>query len=533
MIAVLMLAVSTAMAQEVTSMHLSGKSYDLSQAQLVNVGAAAASQARAPRNASYQDDAEIYTCQGLYNGAYGMMYINGRASAVSFSEDGSTAYFKTLFPGHYEELWCEGTVSEDLITVSCQEIVAQDTDGNVLTIGRLVVEPVDDQGNFNVVGYDDLILRHEGDTIYNVCEGDDPGFLALLAFDGRTGAWLGFACYEAKISLNRYTGSTELVTVPESATMYEYKYECRDYIGDVISSVGHVYVDGDDVYMDLLQMDFSDVYVKGHQEGDRVTFACDQFLGIYYNFVMAYRPFTTEGGTDAEGNLIAELTDYVLQYDPETGVYTSANPLTYSAIYRSDNTFYDYWRAFTLTPYAGDVPTVPADPRGLSIINAWEAYGQYYFQFTIPTEGTQGEYLNPAHLAYYLYLDDDIYTVSPDLFAYVSEEMTLIPYDYADDAGGYDIKCGSVWLPEDMWTTLGVQSVYTVRGEARYSNVVSCDLNGNVYTKPAPQTSEGITDVAVPLSCRRYDLQGRRTSGVHGLNLLTLPDGRVIKAYHL
>ena len=297
---------------------------------------------------------------------------------------------------------------------------------------------------------------------------------------------------------------------------------------------GLVYVDGNDVYMNGLTPGL-EAWVKGTKDGNTVTFKAGQFLGLdsYYMF---YTPIYTDGTTDEDGYLVAFPGDYTLTFDPETGIYSNLDETKYSAYGLVDGSLYDYGNQYQVKPYAGDVPAVPSDPYNLSIDDYTEYWGQYRLGYTIDPLDVDGNYINPEKLGYYLYLDGEQYTLTPDVFSELTEDMDLIPYGFTD---GWDIYNGSCYIAEDLFTTLGVQTVYTVDGETNYSNVVSVDMEGNVTTVPAPQLNpDGISNVTAKqiTSVAIYDAEGRKLDAAQkGVNVVKMvaADGSVktVKMY--
>lgn len=73
---------------------------------------------------------------------------------------------------------------------------------------------------------------------------------------------------------------------------------------------------------------------------------------------------------------------------------------------------------------------------------------------------------------------------------------------------------------------LGKHKISGVDGVTNYSNVVSADLEGNVYTKPAPQVNpDGISSVTAKqvTGIEIYDVQGRKLSAAQqGVNIVKM-----------
>ena len=361
-------------------------------------------------------------------------------------------------------------------------------------------------------------------------------YIGLCALDD-AGSFLGFFDYTLIISYDPYTGPTEVVELPEGAQPedYVYIYYAAGLFGayqDIQG--GQVYVDGNDVYMNLLTCGY-EAWVKGTKDGNTVTFPGGQFVNL--GAFLTYQPFYTDGTTDEEGYLYIYPCDYVMTYDPESNTYVTAEVEgkdLYCGLNTPDGSLYTYSFDYTVgKPVEG--AAVPADPYDLDIYYS-DYYEQYVLSYYLDPFDVDGRILNTNNLAYYIYLDDEIYTLTPEVFSALTEEMTLIPYDFTDN---WDISAGILYVAEPLLTSLGVQAVYTVGEEVNYSNVVSIDLEGNVYTTPAPQlnpdalsnvNAKQITSIAI------YDAEGRKLEAAQkGVNIVKMiaSDGTVkaVKMY--
>ena len=394
-------------------------------------------------------------------------------------------------------------------------------------MGELILSGPDEEGYYNIEGVKEAVFTKDGDKYFVEDDETNPmRYIALYCIetDGSIGLW----DYILMPSYEPVDFDTTPVELPAGAEPAEYIYYYNDSYGDPMIEQGLVYVDGNDVYMNGLTPGL-EAWVKGTKDGNTVTFKAGQFLGLdsYYMF---YTPIYTDGTTDEDGYLVAFPGDYTLTFDPETGIYSNLDETKYSAYGLVDGSLYDYGNQYQVKPYAGDVPAVPSDPYNLSIDDYTEYYGQYRLGYTIDPLDVDGNYINPEKLGYYLYLDGEQYTLTPDVFVELTEDMDLIPYGFTD---GWDIYNGACYIAEDLFTTLGVQTVYTVDGETNYSNVVSVDMEGNVTTVPAPQLNpDGISNVTAKqiTSVAIYDAEGRKLDAAQkGVNVVKMvaADGSV------
>lgn len=494
---------------------------------------------RAKAAVTPEGESKPYAMNAYIKTIFGISYYSGIAVNISTSEDGSKVFFDNMFPSRFlnGETWVQGNVSTDgtSVTIPSDVAVAEmpwtDSEGgehvDICYVGELILsdEP-DEEGYYTIVGVKEVVFNKEGDKFFVEDDIENPSrYIALYDIepDGSYYPWDYILCpsYEP-------VGDLAAVELPEGAEPAEFIYSYNDSYGDPVMEKGLVYVNGSDVYMNDLAAGF-DFWVKGTQEGNTVTFPAGQYLGVdgYYLF---YAPFYIDGSVDEDGYTNTFPCDYTLTFDPETGIYSNLDENVYSAFGLADGTLYDYSNQYVIKPYAGDVPAVPSDPSDLSIADYFESIGQYCLYYTINPVDVDGNFINPEKLGYYIYLDGEQYTLTPDVFVELTEDMDLIPYTFSDSWDIYNNKC---YIGEALFSTLGVQTVYTVDGETNYSNVVSVDLEGNVTTVPAPQLNpNGLNNAAVKqiTSVAIYDAEGRKLDAAQkGVNVVKMvaADGSV------
>jgi hypothetical protein len=507
-----------------------------------NAGAMRAKAAVTP-----EGETKPYMFSAYLSSLFGMSYYSGIAVNISKSEDGSKVFFDNMFPMSFNngETWVQGNVSTDGTSVvipadvSVAEMDWTDSAGELHTdicyVGELVLSGPDEEGYYTIEGVKEAVYAKDGDTYFVEDDLNNPmRYIALFDYepDGSIYAWDYMLCP----SFEPAPEGLEVVELPEGAEPAEFIYYYNDSWEEPVMEKGLVYVDGDDVYMNDLTPGL-DAWVKGTKDklGTTVTFPQGQFLGIdgYYLF---YTPFYVDGEVDEDGYLIVKPGDFELTFDPETGVYSNLDENKYSAYGLIDGSLYDYANSYQVKPYAGDVPAVPSDPYNLEIYDYTASWGQYCLYYDLDPLDVDGNWINPENLSYYLYVDGEQYTLTPEVFKMLEENMDLIPYGFAD---GWDIGNGYIYVGEPLMTTLGVQAVYTVGEETNYSNVVSVDLEGNVTVVPAPQlnpdglnnvTAKQITSIAI------YDAEGRKLEAAQkGVNVVKMvaSDGTVkaVKMY--
>ena len=458
----------------------------------------------------------------------------------SKSADGSKIYFDNMFVYVFNngEAWVQGNISTDGTSVTfpgdiaIAELEAEDGFHAVYPLELIVDE------NDNITGVKEIVFKKDGEKIYVEDDAEAPTRILALCALNEDGSFLGYFDYTYVMAYEPYTGRTDLVELPEGAQPEDYIYQ--SYVAglfgaSLVIEQGLVYINGSDVYMNLLTSGYGEAWVKGTIDGNKATFPGDQYVDCG-NFLV-FQPFYTDGTTDEEGYLYTYPCDLVLNYDAEKNVFTMAEEEgkdLYNGLFTQDGGLYTY--SFDLLiGKPTEAAATPSDPYNLEM--EWdEDYGQYVLFYNLDPISTEGDFLNLNNLAYYIYLDGEQYTLTPDVFSRLTEEMDLIPFTFTD---GWDISNGYIYVAEPLATSLGIQAVYTVGEVVNYSNVVSVDLEGNVTTEPAPQVvPDGISNVTAKqvTGVEIYDVQGRKLSAPQqGVNIVKLvaADGssKAVKMY--
>ena len=272
------------------------------------------------------------------------------------------------------------------------------------------------------------------------------------------------------------------------------EYSCQVQVG----------FDGDDLYIQGVSDYIREGWVKATKDAEgKYVIPANQYMGSFIYWDYEFGVFLTSA--DEEGN----LQDIVLNYDPTTKIIS-----TEQIIYQNDDATqlgeYHYMEFYgaVLTPIV-EVAATPADPS----VVLFDASDEFpCVEFYIPTQGTQGEILLESKLSYQIFIEKNgevqPLTLTTDLYEELEEDMTIIPYTFTDD---YDIELGgtTVFLNQateelQIWTKIGVQSIYTGAGVTNKSNIVWNELY-EYWT--------GVNNVAS--SARQvtyFDLQGRKAN---------------------
>ena len=301
----------------------------------------------------------------------------------------------------------------------------------------------------------------------------------------------------------------------------------KDCIIDVV-------IDGEDIYMGNLNGNNYDSFIKGTLADGKATFPSRQYLGVddYYNghiYVLTGDAFVdteTYGSPVFNYNLNDEI---VFTVDEEArnivaewpaAMVTNVGPNTLSIIndYVAPGLVaFDEFPATPATPIFTDEDLMVNNSAGWSVLH-----------FTIPTVDTDGYKLNENKLYYNIYLDDQVFTFTPEDYIGLTSAMTDIPYKFEDNIN-FDIYMSgngrhTVYLYTTNYNKVGVQSIYTAGDEVNRSQIV-------YVNNPTPTSVNELATGAQVVSTRYYDLTGRQlptapSTGLY-LQLTTYSDGTV------
>jgi len=301
----------------------------------------------------------------------------------------------------------------------------------------------------------------------------------------------------------------------------------KDCIVDVV-------IDGEDIYLGNLNDNNYDSFIKGTLADGKATFPSRQYLGVddYYNghiYVLTGDAFVdteTYGSPVFNYNLNDEI---VFTVDEEArnivaewpaAMVTNVGPNTLSIIndYVAPGLVaFDEFPATPATPIFTDEDLMVNNSAGWSVLH-----------FTIPTEDTNGYKINENKLYYNIYLDDQVFTFTPEDYIGLTSAMTDIPYKFEDNIN-FDIYMSgngrhTVYLYTTDYKKVGVQSIYTAGDEVNRSQIV-------YVNNPTPTSVNELATGAQVVNTRYYDLTGRQlptapSTGLY-LQLTTYSDGSI------
>lgn len=158
-------------------------------------------------------------------------------------------------------------------------------------------------------------------------------------------------------------------------------------------------------------------------------------------------------------------------------------------------------------------PAAPLPPK----LTAFQPYdpnpwgGPGGLQFTLSYYSSDFNYLDPSHLYFNLYIDDELVTFSPDDYQNLETEITDVPYSFSDqyEFYKYDENHRTIYFYKDVKKKIGMEAVY-VDGDLRFGSGIT------EYYPNGDPTGVDMTEATVKQikSVDFYDLSGRKLSAL-------------------
>lgn len=459
----------------------------------------------------YTMDAYLQTSQGTV-----MHY--GLTNQISFSNDGRSAFFKTLFPAQYAELWVMGAVNGNRITIDSKAVVGVDTyttDEGRETYELKVGEPIFDISD-NIIGVKDITFLIDGERIYIDDNQQSPDHAIALYGEDKYGIQL--FDWTFCDSFKPYNGPTQTASVPTGVDIKSYVYDYKDTHLNPATHIGHLAVDGDTYYFDSLVPGIEG-WTIGIRTGNEVKVERKQLL--------AFEPqiFYLGGYLQSDGG---RLSDIIFDVDAD-GNLKQQNKEQFIVAYQTNGSLVDYGREFNIRRFDDGVAFCPSAPTEVHAVYFDELH-QHGIEFYQDNRAEDGSLISADQLGYYIYVDGRRFTFNRSQYPYIKWNSTqFIPFGYCDDYNNGDIFCDGIYncvlFYFENYETLGVQSVYRSGDVETRSDIITVDRYNIIDIVP-----DGINNAATEpavASPSWYDLHGRQLNGepTHGVFVV---DGRKV-----
>lgn len=441
-----------------------------------------------------------YTMDAYVQTGQGTVMFYGISNQISFSADGKSVYFKTLFPMQYGELWVKGAVSGNTITIDSKQVVGVESfmdEGERITIDLKVGEPIFDIMD-NIVDVRDVVFKVDGDRIYIDDDQKEPEHaIALYAVEeGEIDLYDWTFCD----SFKPYTGSTQLVTPPASAEVKSYVYEYKDRQLKASTDIRRIAIDGNDYYFEGLVPTVGG-WTKGVRSGNTISISRAQLLAFEPQILKIAGYRQSDGG---------RLSDFAFTVNADGSFKQQDGDNQFIVCYQTNGSLLDYGRDFVITPYDDSKAVMPYNPADVHSVY-YSELNQHGIEFMQYPSDANGDLISKDQLGYYIYVDGQRFTFTKKQYPYLSwEQADFIPFGYCDDYNYGDIfndgYYNVVLFYIDDYETLGVQAVYRAGGVETRSDIITVNKANVVDIVPdgiaAPTSNPNVSD-------DRYDLYGR------------------------
>lgn len=483
---------------------------------------------------------------------------NGKALEIVEDPDGETLYFKNLLSSNPTDTYVIGIREGNKITVESGQPVTWDDEagyGVVIGVGEYYSYEQDGQ---TYAGYKesetktsiDFTVSDNGvitlDPEFTVPAGDENPKYVVTAFWSDNDQWVGDSDWDSVYT--PFTGEPALFPEGIQLSDYSFRYMNPDpfYNGEINFLNVKGGVKDNKFYLSGLNSEAPEaVWVGDIAEDGTVTFAPNQYLGINsgclaytvgasYTYKTEFDPVYQE---DMLKLYVTPTGDLKFNYDAETGTLLPAEKETLLALNTGDWNSGEDLREIILMadpemrPYV-EKAAVPATPQIADVGDYYDWGGYIGLNCVIPTEDTEGAFLNPQKLYYIIYINDENtpyeFTAQdyPDVATLDGATSIIeVPYEFeSTDAmgeSGIEAHGTQVYLNMMLPNRLGLRSVY-YGGDVR--NV------SDIYWYDNPSSVEGIETDANATVEAIYGIDGtRRAAMAPGINIQRMSDGSVRK----
>ena len=441
---------------------------------------------------SYSRNGDAYTTTMF--GAY-YTAVSGAIGTVVFGAD-NKVYFKNLVSQADLRTWVVGTISGDKITINLPQTVWDTGEGYCLEVVKMALNA--DRTAYERTMDQTITLNYDATTgVISTPNGNmKTGYEIIgLSYDDDQ-SWAGYGDWN--VTFEKVTDT--LVEAPAGLTTETYSLAADGYTGSLVK-VGFV---GNDVYVQGIDANLPENWIKGTIDGNKVTFKNGQYVGGdevagSHQYLMSA---TAEQKYDSTWDeYYTEYTlsdaDITFDYDAATKTLSNSNMFLLNGGKTEVNYLYVFDKA-VIAPFT-EVAATPAAPVVELTENGFDYYSYGYgwgaIYFDLKTSDVNGNYTLPEKTSYKLWVkvNGEVKPLSLSYYDYIYQQVETIneiPYDYTD---GRDIgNSGSnkyvyyyVVGPE----AYGVQTIYRGGGEEHASEITWAEVTGlGAEIQPAAAT---------------------------------------------
>ena len=455
--------------------------------------------------------------EGFYS-MWGLIFDgkkDGVARDVVVANDG-TVYIQnpmTFFPTNS---WIKGhkTIGDTIAVELPQLIYVNDNDVNYYAT-RMNFEVVDGNNQYvkdslsqtvKYVWRNDSLIKTENNVLIGMTNAD--------------GDWNGIGDLVSSSALCTYTN----IAPSSTANAKKYIFSFNNGGREIFERMSEVVFEGNYVYVNNIDSDIPDAWVRGDIKGDKIIFNNAQFMGLFsskhaYKWVMpADVSYNSQDGT----------TDYKslpfvsFNYDSQTQSFSCPE---HGFMANYGYRLIDLEMQVMMQPTFRLLVENIGKPKNPIFTGIQEMGGDTKrFIFSLDRYNERGSFMNSKNVYYNIYLNDKKYTFTPSVYPWLNAEITDIPIDFSDKTR-YDFEnhgSAHAIMIYDKATRIGVQAFYQDGDKRLVTDIVYSD--GTTVS-----SINGITDVVTGKTFYT-DLSGRRvvklTKGIY-IKSVRMADGTI------
>lgn len=321
--------------------------------------------------------------------------------------------------------------------------------------------------------------------------------------------WSGFGDY--RVTYQPVPVST--TAMPEGVEQEPWVLLYTDMYGTQMGQMVSVAFTDHQLYVQGIYSKDPEGVVVGDIEGERVTFASDQYLGNgsgLYTFLDGgiVLPVIGTQGSYADYDYAESVTFVLDRENRKLTIEAEDGCMFVNAGRGSDLVSYMVTFADPTFKYYVERASVPEDPEFRALDDTfYETDTETLCNFVISPFDVDGEYINVDNLYYQIFrisnLESELVELSAENYENLSVNLVRIPYTFTDN---YDFgPAGSYFYFYKEYEDLGVQVINTSCGQEKFSNIVWY-YNGT----QEGSGSSAITTVRSSRDEAIYDLSGLR-----------------------
>ena len=294
-----------------------------------------------------EDDSHYITEGAPQDGMMNIVYAENRV-----------VYIQRPVSESYYEGWVKGTLSADghTITVPVGQYTAYTKSFDMAVQVWMMCYDTEQETYVVDESVTDIVYTVSDDGVITLQGTDYNHILSCVnrAF-GDTFSYLDFEWHDIGDFESVYTPNQEALPTPPDGLQTQTLIAttgCYDGLGwDAYNSEVQLGFDGDDVWLQGFTDLLPKSWVKGHRDGNTLTFPTGQILGSYFGYMV----YMVGSKPDESGNPVT--TDIVFTYDGN-GTYTSYTDAFVSTV-KDDIQFVVYYMGMTLSETAEQPSVVP------------------------------------------------------------------------------------------------------------------------------------------------------------------------------